>query len=75
MGARTAGMVDVWVADAHRRQGMGLSLVGEILRQASEQGYGLVEVQTMQQNSAARALYQKLGFEQIDSGAIYRKET
>lgn len=74
-GARTAGMVDVWVADDHRRQGMGLSLVGEILRQAAQQGYGLVEVQTMQQNSAARALYQKLGFEQIDSGAVYRKET
>jgi ribosomal protein S18 acetylase RimI-like enzyme len=74
-GARTAGMVDVWVADAHRRQGMGLSLVGEILRQAAEQGYGLVEVQTMQQNRAALALYQKLGFEQVDSGVVYRKET
>jgi ribosomal protein S18 acetylase RimI-like enzyme len=73
-GARTAGMVDVWVDDAHRRQGMGLSLVGEILRQAVEQGYSLVEVQTMQRNRAAIGLYEKLGFEQVDSGAVFRKE-
>jgi ribosomal protein S18 acetylase RimI-like enzyme len=74
-GARTAGLVDVWVAEAHRRQGMGLALVGEILRQAAEQGFGLIEVQTMQHNTAALAMYQKLGFGQIDSGAVFRKET
>jgi ribosomal protein S18 acetylase RimI-like enzyme len=74
-GARTAGMIDVWVAEAHRREGIGLSLVGEILRQAHEQGFGLVEVQTMQHNTAAVKLYKRLGFEQIDSGAVFRKET
>ncbi|HEY2827828.1 MAG TPA: GNAT family N-acetyltransferase [Pirellulales bacterium] len=74
-GARTAGLIDVLVSEPHRRQGMGVSLIGEILRQASEQGFGLIEVQTMAHNSAARAMYQKLGFEQIDSGAVFRKET
>jgi GNAT superfamily N-acetyltransferase len=74
-GARTAGLVDIWVAEAHRRQGLGLSLIGEILRQAAEQGFGLIEVQTMQRNSAALAMYEKLGFQQVDSGAVFRKET
>jgi ribosomal protein S18 acetylase RimI-like enzyme len=74
-GARTAGLVDVWVTETHRRQGIGLSLVGEILRQAGEQGFGLVEVQTMQHNAAALGMYRRLGFEQVDSGAVFRKET
>jgi GNAT superfamily N-acetyltransferase len=74
-GARTAGLVDVWVEERHRRQGIGLSLIGEVLREASEQGFGLVEVQTMEHNSAARAMYQKLEFERIDGGSVFRKET
>jgi ribosomal protein S18 acetylase RimI-like enzyme len=45
-----------------------------LLRQAAEQGYGLVEIQTMQSNTAAMAMYRKLGFRQIDGGAVYRKE-
>lgn len=74
-GARTAGLVDIWVAESHRRQGIGLSFVGEIMRQAAEQGYGLIEVQTMQHNPGGLALYRKLGFQQIDGGAVFRKET
>jgi GNAT superfamily N-acetyltransferase len=74
-GARTAGLVDVLVAEPYRRQGMGVWLIGEVLRQAAEQGFGLIEVQTMQSNSAALAMYAKLGFNQVDRGAVFRKET
>jgi ribosomal protein S18 acetylase RimI-like enzyme len=74
-GARIAGLLDVWVDEGHRRQGIGVSLVGEVLQQAAEQGFSLIEVQTMQHNTAARAMYQKLGFQQVDSGAVFRKET
>lgn len=72
-GVRTAGLIDVEVCATHRRQGMAACLLCEILRQAAEQGVALVEVQTMQQNSAALALYKKLGFHQADSGAVFRK--
>ena len=34
-GVRAAGIVDVWVDEPHRRQGMAVSLLGEILRQAA----------------------------------------
>jgi RimJ/RimL family protein N-acetyltransferase len=37
-------------------------------------GFTRVEVQTMQQNEAARGLYAKLGFELVDQGAVFRKE-
>jgi ribosomal protein S18 acetylase RimI-like enzyme len=73
-GVRAAGLVDVEVLTSFRRQGMAACLLCEVLRQAAEQGVALVEVQTMQQNSAALALYKKLGFHQADSGAVFRKE-
>ncbi len=73
-GVRTAGLLDVWVADAVRRQGLAVNLLGDILRQAAEQGIGLIEVQTMQSNAAAIGAYRKLGFEQVDSGVVFRKE-
>ncbi len=73
-GVRAAGLIDVEVAGTHRRQGMAACLLCDVLRQAAEQGVALVEVQTMQQNTAALALYKKLGFHQADSGAVFRKE-
>jgi GNAT superfamily N-acetyltransferase len=72
-GVRAAGLVDVEVPTTHRRQGMAACLLCEVLRQAADQGVALVEVQTMQHNSAALALYKKLGFHQADSGVVFRK--
>ena len=62
------------MAENVRRQGFGKFLMSEVMREAAEQGYGMVEVQTMQHNVAALAMYDKLGFHQVDSGAILRKE-
>jgi ribosomal protein S18 acetylase RimI-like enzyme len=73
-GVRAAGLLDVWVEDAARRQGLAINLLGDMLRQAAEQGIGLIEVQTMQSNAAAVAMYHKLGFQQVDSGVVFRKE-
>ncbi len=66
--------MNVSVAESARRQGFGKFLMSEVMREAAEQGYGMVEVQTMQHNVAALAMYDKLGFHQVDSGAILRKE-
>lgn len=74
-GVRAAGIHDVWVDDALRRHGMAVSLLGEILRQAGEQGFGLVEAQTMQYNTASQATFHKLGFHQVDSGTVFRKSS
>jgi GNAT superfamily N-acetyltransferase len=73
-GVRTSGLIDVQVEPAERKKGLATYLVGESLRQLSEQSFAQAEVQTMQANTAALRMYRKLGFEQVDSGAVCRKE-
>jgi GNAT superfamily N-acetyltransferase len=74
-GVNAAGLVELEVAEEHRRQGVATFLLGEAFRQLQAQGVSLVEVQTMAHNTAARQLYEKLGFKLVDQGAVYRKET
>jgi GNAT superfamily N-acetyltransferase len=73
-GVHAVGLVDLAVCDAERRQGLATFLLSEAFRHYQTQGMTLVEAQTMQHNAAALGLYQKLGFETIDSGAVFRKE-
>lgn len=73
-GVNAAGLVELEVGEAHRRQGLGTFLLGEAFRQLQAQGVSLVEVQTMQHNAAAHKLYEKLGFKLVDQGAVYRKD-
>lgn len=73
-GVRASGLIDLQVADNHRRRGVATYVVGETLRQLQEQSFALVEAQTMETNSSAIALYRKLGFKQVDSGVVFRKD-
>ena len=72
--ARGAGVLDLEVAPDHRRQGLATYLAGEALVELGHQGYSLVEVHVMEENAAARGLFKKLGFEQVDEGIVFRKE-
>jgi ribosomal protein S18 acetylase RimI-like enzyme len=74
-GVRAVGLVDLEVDEAFRRQGHGSFLLGEAFRRLQEQGVMVAQVQTMQRNTAALALYQKLGFHQTDGGTVYRKRS
>ena len=65
--------MEIEVAPAFRRQGMAKFLLSQMLRYLQEQYFGLTEVQTMQHNQAAIQLYQSLGFQQVDTGRIYKK--
>lgn len=73
-GVRTYGLIDVEVEPSERHKGFATYLIGDALRQLHEQAVALVEVQTMQGNTAAMKMYRKLGFEQVDSGAVFRKD-
>jgi GNAT superfamily N-acetyltransferase len=73
-GVRMHGLIDFEVEPSQRHKGMATYLIGEALRQLHEQAVALVEVQTMQGNTAAVKMYRKLGFEQVDSGAVFRKD-
>jgi GNAT superfamily N-acetyltransferase len=72
-GVRASGLIDLEVDAANRRKGMALYLIGESLRQLQEQAFVLIEVQGLERNAAALALYAKLGFQQVDSGTVFRK--
>ncbi len=74
-GVRAVGLVDLQVEESSQRQGHASYLLGEAFRRLHEQGVMMVQVQTMQRNTAALALYQKLGFLQTDGGTVYRKRS
>jgi ribosomal protein S18 acetylase RimI-like enzyme len=71
----TVGIAEFEIKEALRRQGFGKLMLFSMLRHLLEQNIGLVEVQTMERNSAARGLYESLGFTLCDSGQVYRLST
>lgn len=73
-GVQAAGIIALDVAASSRRQGIATYLLGDIMRQLAAQGVGLVQVQTMGHNQPALKLYEKLGFQLVNQGAVYRKE-
>lgn len=72
-GVHAAGLVDLSVAEPFQRQGLAMFLVSEAFHHLRLQNVSVVEVQTMVHNAPAVGLYRKLGFTQVDSGAVYRK--
>lgn len=73
-GVRAVGLIDVEVNAAYRRQGLATFLISEVMRELSQGGVGLIEVQTMSHNLSALALYAKLGYREVDRGTVFRKE-
>ena len=69
----TAGMFDLHVTPEARRQGLATYLLGEAFTRLRNRGIVLVEAQTMRGNTPALAMYQKLGFETVDHGYVFRK--
>ncbi len=68
------GLIEVWVDESARRRGLAIFLLSEAFRQFMRDGTREVEVQAMQHNLAAHALYRKMGFQQFDQGSVFRKE-
>ena len=74
-GVHAAGLIDLEVAPAERRQGLATYLLGEAFRQLHTEGVGLVEVQIRNDAAPALGLFNALGFEEIDQAAVYRKDS
>lgn len=70
---RAIGLIDVHVEPQYRRQGLVTFLLGELFHHFGRQGVNRLEVQTMQHNTAAAALYRRLGFQLVDEGIVFRK--
>jgi ribosomal protein S18 acetylase RimI-like enzyme len=57
-----AGITNVWVSPAHRRQGLGTVVMSAMLVWAAERGATTAFLQVRGDNAGAVAAYQKLGF-------------
>lgn len=57
-----AGITDVWVSPAHRRQGLGLAVLDALVGWAGERGARVLYLQVRGDNPVALALYARLGF-------------
>jgi len=67
------GLAELRIREDLRGRGLGTFLASEALRAALANGVSLVEVQTQESNSAALALFRKLGFQQTDRGWSLRR--
>ncbi len=72
-GGRRTGLLGLFVDPALRRRGLAVFLLSEAFRRFSRQGITVVESQTMQHNVHSLAVHQKLGFDQVGQGIVYRK--
>jgi ribosomal protein S18 acetylase RimI-like enzyme len=70
----SVGIWDLQVREPLRRQGLAKYLLTQILHHLQEQFFGIVEVQMMADNEPAVALFRGLGFQQVDTGRIFRKK-
>jgi ribosomal protein S18 acetylase RimI-like enzyme len=67
------GVTDIVVPEEMRRQGLAKFLLSQILRYLHDQFFSVLEIQVRADNAAALALLHGLGFQQVDTGHIYRR--
>lgn len=61
-GARGIFIVDLYVAPAHRGEGIGALLLAQAARQASSQGASFMRLDVEAENESAARFYARLGF-------------
>jgi len=64
-------ILNLGVAAAHRRQGIGRALVERVLQALAERGVRTVYLEVRASNAAARQLYESLGFGEVARRARY----
>jgi GNAT superfamily N-acetyltransferase len=72
-GVTAAGLLDVTIEGPRRREGLATYLVAEALHDLACEGVTLVEAQVAETNSAAASLFEKLGFDAVEHGTLFRK--
>jgi len=70
---RTVGLTGLFVDEQYRRRGLAVFLLSEAFRQFLRQGIARVEAQVRQTDLAAREMFQKLGFRQVEQGGVWQK--
>ena len=65
-GGLEAIMTDLFVAQRHRRKGLGARMIEAIRDFCRREGIGALELQVTHDNDAAQAFYRSLGFVPLD---------
>jgi ribosomal protein S18 acetylase RimI-like enzyme len=65
LGGPSFYIEDIYVESAHRKLGIGSSLLAELAVHAGERNIPRIDLHVREDNSAARRLYRKLGFERL----------
>jgi ribosomal protein S18 acetylase RimI-like enzyme len=68
-GGRDGWLEDLYVTGPHRRRGIGRALVSEVMERAREHACVRLELDVDEDNPAAIALYENLGFSDRSKGA------
>ncbi len=72
-GIRAMGLFGISIEREARKLGLGTFLIGESLRHMQQQAINLVEAQVLEDNLPAVNLFEKMGFETIDTGRVLQK--
>lgn len=67
------GILDLFVRADFRRRGLARFLVGQVVRIAQEQRFGMLEAQVHGENEPALDLFRRLGFDDADRGSVFIK--
>jgi ribosomal protein S18 acetylase RimI-like enzyme len=69
----SAGLLDVQVRSDLRRQGLAKMLISQVLRFLQDQFFAVAELQVPASDEVSVGLCRSLGFETVDTGAVYRR--
>lgn len=73
-GFKAARLSELLVEPNYRRSGFGTFILSEVCRRLQEMGVDRLQSQVSETNQSVLGLYQKLGFECIDSGTLYYRD-
>jgi len=65
-GGIEAIMTDLFIAQRHRRNGLGARMIEAVRDFCRREGIGALELQVSRGNDAAQAFYRSMGFEAMD---------
>jgi ribosomal protein S18 acetylase RimI-like enzyme len=69
------GLVDLWVDEAHRRQGFGQALLLEVIKRLRKETVTRLTANFADDDVAARKVFESVGFAKIDEGVVYKSSS
>lgn len=72
-GKPSIGILNFFVRESYRGQGLGKLLMTHLLRQIQDQFFEIAEIQISEKNLVALSLLRGLGFENVDRGQVFIK--